>query len=480
MEIARIQISGVKAKVLTKKIITAGMIGAEVYIEYTDPAWDKLNKTVVFNGNVIKDVIKPGVIVPVPPETIASPSRHLYVGVYGTDTNNNTAIPTLWADLGEVHTAADPSGDSSTNPSLPVYAQLLELKTGPVGPEGPKGDSYVLTDDDIEEIAERAAEMVDVPGSGGGGDLTGYAKETWVQQNYQPKGNYLTEVPEGYAKSSEIPKKPEDIGALPNTTKIPSKTSELTNDSKFASEEFVTNKIAEAELGGGEVDLGGYLQKSELTTTIDAALAQAKASGEFDGEDGVDGKDGKDGYTPVKGVDYFDGQPGTDGVSPTVSVSKSGTVTTVTMTDKNGTKTAKINDGTNGSVGKDGTSVTVKSVSESTTDGGSNVVTFSDGKTLTVKNGKTGSQGPQGPAGTVGKSNITITLAAGSWSSLTQTVTASGVTSSNTVIVSPSSGSHNAYCEAGVYCSGQTSGKLTFKCNEKPAVALTVNVLIIS
>ena len=50
----------------------------------------------------------------------------------------------------------------------------------------------------------------------------------------------------------------------------------------------------------------------------------------------------------------------------------------------------------------DGTSVTVSSVSESTVDGGSNVVTFSDGKTLTVKNGKTGAQGPQGIQGATG------------------------------------------------------------------------------
>jgi hypothetical protein len=38
--------------------------------------------------------------------------------------------------------------------------------------------------------------------------------------------------------------------------------------------------------------------------------------------------------------------------------------------------------------GADGTSVTVKSVSESTADGGSNVVTFSDGKTVAIRNGK--------------------------------------------------------------------------------------------
>ena len=52
--------------------------------------------------------------------------------------------------------------------------------------------------------------------------------------------------------------------------------------------------------------------------------------------------------------------------------------------------------GQTGATGPAGTSVTVSSVSESTTDGGNNVVTFSDGKTLTVKNGSTGATGPTG------------------------------------------------------------------------------------
>ena len=55
--------------------------------------------------------------------------------------------------------------------------------------------------------------------------------------------------------------------------------------------------------------------------------------------------------------------------------------------------------------GEDGTSVTVKFVNESTADGGSNVVTFSDGKTLTIKNGSKGSAGTNGTNGT----NATIT-----------------------------------------------------------------------
>ena len=53
-------------------------------------------------------------------------------------------------------------------------------------------------------------------------------------------------------------------------------------------------------------------------------------------------------------------------------------------------------DGAPGAAGKDGTSVTVSSVSESTADGGTNVVTFSDGKKLNVRNGSKGSQGNPG------------------------------------------------------------------------------------
>ncbi|MCI7020774.1 MAG: tyrosine-protein phosphatase [Clostridiales bacterium] len=51
------------------------------------------------------------------------------------------------------------------------------------------------------------------PGSGGAVDLTGYATEQWVQNQ-----KYLTAVPDGYAKTTDIPKKPEDIGADPKGT----------------------------------------------------------------------------------------------------------------------------------------------------------------------------------------------------------------------------------------------------------------------
>lgn len=46
-------------------------------------------------------------------------------------------------------------------------------------------------------------------------DLTGYATERYVQGYAQPKGDYLTAIPDGYAKTEDIPTKPEDIGAQP-------------------------------------------------------------------------------------------------------------------------------------------------------------------------------------------------------------------------------------------------------------------------
>lgn len=89
------------------------------------------------------------------------------------------------------------------------------------------------------------------------------------------------------------------------------------------------------------------LYYSQLQAASEAILEEAKASGEFDGEPGQPG------------------QPGEPG--------------------------------------KNGTSVTVSNVSESAVDGGTNVVTFSDGKKLNIRNGSQGSPGTPGKDGTNGK-----------------------------------------------------------------------------
>lgn len=74
----------------------------------------------------------------------------------------------------------------------------------------------------------------------------------------------------------------------------------------------------------------------------------------------------------------------------------------------------------------------------------------------------------------------TATLAKASWSSLKQTVSVNGVTADNTIIVTPAPASFLEWRNAGVYCSGQTAGKLTFTCETVPTVDLTANIVILN
>lgn len=90
-------------------------------------------------------------------------------------------------------------------------------------------------------------------------------------------------------------------------------------------------------------------------------------------------------------------------------------------------------------------------------------------------------------SGTLALSNIqaqhaslSITIATSDWSNNTCTKTATGVTASNTVIVSPASASFEAYGEAQVRATAQGTNQLTFTCTDVPSVALTVNVAILN
>lgn len=115
-------------------------------------------------------------------------------------------------------------------------------------------------------------------------------------------------------------------------------TSEITFPSqvKKIDEKYIPDTIARTS------DLDAKLDSSALTTAVNDALAQAKASGEFDGADGVQGADG------AKGEDG-------------VGISSVQQTTTSTEDDGNNIVTVTLTDGTtstftvqNGSKGADG------------------------------------------------------------------------------------------------------------------------------
>lgn len=71
------------------------------------------------------------------------------------------------------------------------------------------------------------------------------------------------------------------------------------------------------------------------------------------------------------------------------------------------------------------------------------------------------------------------TLLAASWNNKSQTVNVTGVTASNTVIVSAAPASVEKYGACGIICTAQGAGTLTFTCKAVPGNNLTINVVIL-
>ena len=88
------------------------------------------------------------------------------------------------------------------------------------------------------------------------------------------------------------------LKALIDAIIVPTKTSELTNDSGFLTE---------------HQDISGKLDATKLPEAIDTALAQAKASGEFDGAQGPKGDKGDQGEQGPKGDQGIQGEQGPKG-----------------------------------------------------------------------------------------------------------------------------------------------------------------------
>lgn len=148
------------------ELLTAGMSKAVTVQFVFSPDWDGLTKTAVFsNGKTTVDVLAAnwdGDTVLVPHEVLAVPGRHASVGVYGAD-ESGVVLPTVWVSLGKVQPGADPSGDASADPSLPVWAQL----------QSQIGDLDDLQTYNKGNLVDAINEARSSGGSGGGGYTIG-------------------------------------------------------------------------------------------------------------------------------------------------------------------------------------------------------------------------------------------------------------------------------------------------------------------
>lgn len=120
-------VNGTAIEVKKDHQLTTGMVGAKASFVFSE-AWDGLTKTAVFRaGEVTRDVLNVGNEAQIPWEVLQTPGRNLYVGVYGTSADGTVVIPTKWGFAGMIYAGADPSGDTSTDKTMPVWAQLQAM-----------------------------------------------------------------------------------------------------------------------------------------------------------------------------------------------------------------------------------------------------------------------------------------------------------------------------------------------------------------
>ena len=149
--------------------LTSGMVGQTVEFEYSAD-FDGLTLTAVFtNGKTTVDVLNPGNQCVIPHEVLDTVGALVKVGIYAVK-GDELVIPTIYAHIGVVLNGADPSGDVSIDPTLPVWAQI----------QGIIGD---LTDLNTEAKNNLVAAINEAAQSGGGGGGSTVELDTTLTQS---------------------------------------------------------------------------------------------------------------------------------------------------------------------------------------------------------------------------------------------------------------------------------------------------------
>ena len=319
MKIAEVRVSGCRCETVRLEPIPRGIVGAVVAVEYTDPAWDSLRKTVVFRGAATKDVLDAGNEIVIPAEVVSKAGGSLYMGVYGVDAENHVAIPTIWTELGVIQGAAIPSGDASTVPSLPVWAQIQAM-VGDLGTLDTEAKSNLVAA--INEALTKGGEIAPAevqrivedylkanpPGTVSDG-------KDGITPTIGKNGNW-------YLGSTDTGKPSRGADGTPGATGAPGKDGAPGADGK----DGITPTIGK--------NGNWYLGSTDTGKPSRGAGGTPGAAG-ASGKDGSPGTDGKDGITPAIGENgnwYLGssdtGKPsrGADGAVPDIQI---GTVTTL-------------------------------------------------------------------------------------------------------------------------------------------------------
>lgn len=148
-----------KLDLLEREPVTSGSVNVyEAAFEFSED-WTGLEKTAVFRAGEksISVLLGDTGETVVPWEVLTVPGKRLEAGVYGTRAAE-VVLPTVWTDLGYIHTGAAP-GDEARPPTPDLWQQELAKKA----------DGLALDGLDLKLLSgEKTLSEVELPPPGGG------------------------------------------------------------------------------------------------------------------------------------------------------------------------------------------------------------------------------------------------------------------------------------------------------------------------
>lgn len=125
----RLILTGAVAKAEVTGVITAGMVGIPVVIEY-DKQWEGLTKSLVCRSDAgVRTVLDIGTQTTVVPEVLQwmkNASNELFLGVEGRDLDGIIVFPSTMAYCGRIAPGADPGMDNAVKNAEPVWSRVLK------------------------------------------------------------------------------------------------------------------------------------------------------------------------------------------------------------------------------------------------------------------------------------------------------------------------------------------------------------------
>lgn len=142
-----------------RESVTSGSVNVYTAAFSFSEDWEGLTKTAVFRAGerTVSVLLDDTAEASVPWEVLAVPGLRLFAGVYGAR-GEETALPTVWADLGYIQTGAAP-GEGAQPPTPDLWQQELAKKADGLSLDGRR--LKLLS-------GEKELSQVELPPSGGG------------------------------------------------------------------------------------------------------------------------------------------------------------------------------------------------------------------------------------------------------------------------------------------------------------------------